>query len=116
VPLLTVTTASDVSSDKKAALLTELVRLTADILGKSERYMMAYWQRADVLLLGGDAEPACHLELSALGDLTPDTTSELAQRLTPILSEGLGVAGQRIHLHFFSVERHRWANDGRTFA
>jgi phenylpyruvate tautomerase PptA (4-oxalocrotonate tautomerase family) len=117
MPLIQVhTSAAPLSPERTSALLGELSQMLARELGKPERYMLTQLAPRSAMTFGGTDAPACFAELSNIGELSEAQTAALSDLLCRLLSEGLGVARNRIYLQFRNVEPHLWGYDGGTFA
>ena len=68
------------------------------------------------MTFAGTAAPACFAELSNIGALSEAQAARLSDVLCRLLSDGLGVARDRIYLEFRNVAPHLWGYDGGTFA
>ena len=117
MPLIQVfTSAESPSPERASALLGELSKTLARELGKPERYMMTRLAPRSTMTFAGTSAPACYAELSNIGDLSEADTARLSDVLCRLLSEGLGVARDRIYLQFRNIEAYLWGYDGGTFA
>lgn len=96
-------------------LLQALSRELGGELRKPERYVMVSFQSVPQLLFGGEPGPACFAVLKNVGTFTPAQTKHLSALLCKRLSEGLGVAADRIYLEFVSAQGYLWGHDGDTF-
>ena len=114
MPLLTVTTNRPRSPDERREAVRHLSRVVAEVLGKSERYVMVSLQcNPDMLFAGNDA-PLALLRLNSIG-LPHERTTELSATLTDAVTGLLGVAADRVYIEFCDAERHLWGWNGGTF-
>ena len=115
MPFISVTTNQSLSQSDKAELLTELSSKCAEILGKSEDYVMARLNLGESILFAGIDEPALFAELFSIG-LSDIDVPTLSFELCTFLSEKLAVSPKRIYLNFHDVPRDLWGWNGSTFA
>lgn len=112
MPLLEITTNTTIDNIEEVA--TQASKLTAEILGKPESYVMVKLKPAQTLLFAGSSEPAAHLKLKSLG-LPENHTAEYSSKLCSFISSALSIDSSRIYIEFSNPERHMWGWDGRTF-
>jgi phenylpyruvate tautomerase PptA (4-oxalocrotonate tautomerase family) len=115
MPLLKITT-SVAPSPGHAKLLGSLSRLCAERLNKPESYVLTAIDHPSLMMFGGTQEPACYAELKNVGSFRPELTLRLSAELCDQLSQGLGVAKNRIYIEFADAEGYLWGHDGDTFA
>ncbi len=97
-----------------AALMQAASRLTAEALGKPERYVMVSVEASRPLLFAGSADPAVYMELKSIG-LPAERTADLSAALTGLVHETLGVPPDRVYIEFADAARHLWGWNGSTF-
>ena len=97
------------------ALLQDISRQTAEMLGKPERYVMVSFRHNPHMLFEGKAEPLAYVELKSIG-LPAERSEELSRVLCDLLSERLGIPVDRIYIEFADAQRHLWGWNGATFA
>ena len=95
-----VTTNQSLSTKEKSVLLSDLSRECAELLGKSEEYIMVRLNLGELFSIG----------LSNL------ETSPLSAHLCKLLGEKLTISADRIFLNFNDVPRDLWGWNGRTSA
>ena len=115
MPFVSVTTNQSLSQSDKTKLLTELSSKCAEILGKSENYVMVRLNLDESILFAGMAEPALFAELFSIGLSALDIPT-LSFDLCAFLSEKLEVSPKRIYLNFQDVPRGMWGRNSSTFA
>jgi len=115
MPFVSVTTNQSLSQSDKAELLSEISFNCAEILGKSEDYVMVRLNLGESLFFAGTEEPAIFAELFSIGLSSMDAPT-LSCALCKFLSERLGVVPKRIYLNFRDVPREMWGWNGSTFA
>jgi phenylpyruvate tautomerase len=117
MPLLQVQTSAPApTASAPTSLLKDLSTLLARELGKPESYVMVSFEGNAAPLFGGSADPACFCAVKSIGTFTPAQTNQLSALLCAKLSEGLGVAQDRIYIEFIDAKPHLWGYDGGTFA
>ncbi len=112
MPLLELTTNTNI--DDIASLAKQASKLTADILGKPESYVMVKIMPEQNLIFAGSNEPAAHVKLKSLG-LPENETAELSAKICDFINTKLGINSARTYIEFSSPDRHMWGWDGRTF-
>jgi phenylpyruvate tautomerase PptA (4-oxalocrotonate tautomerase family) len=112
MPLLEISTNTAIDNAEEVAK--QASKLTAEILGKPESYVMVKLKPAQTLLFAGTSEPAAHLKLKSLG-LPENHTTEYSSKLCSYISSTLGIDSARIYIEFSNPERHLWGWDERTF-
>ena len=112
MPLLEISTNTEIENAEEVAR--QASKLTAEILGKPESYVMVKVKPAQILLFAGSSDPAAHLKLKSLG-LPENHTTEYSSKLCSYISTTLGIDCARIYIEFSNPERHMWGWDERTF-
>jgi len=97
------------------AFLKRLSITVAEILGKSERYVMTELNSDAHMTFGGSNEACAYIELLSLG-LNPEQHGRIANELTQFLNLELGIPPDRIYAKFESPPRDHFAWNGKTFA
>lgn len=112
MPLLEITCNTKINNCQ--AIAEQASRLTADILGKPESYVMVKIQPEQTLIFAGTNEPAAHVKLKSLG-LPENRTAEFSLSICSFISSELNINSDRIYIEFTNPERHMWGWDNRTF-
>ena len=112
MPLLEISTNTNIEDSQSIAV--KASKLTADILGKPESYVMVKIQDKQSLLFAGSNEPAAHVQLKSLG-LPEDKTADFSSSLCSFINAELNIDSARIYIEFVNPERHMWGWDQRTF-
>ena len=116
MPLITVyTSAQAPAADRAQALLRDLSTTVGSLLGKPEKYMMAYLVPNTSMVFGGSPEPACYVEVRSIGGLTKESVLRLTQAVCKLVEQGIGVPPSRTYLACDDVPGQLWGWDGRTF-
>ena len=115
MPLISLTTNISPAEPERQQVLTDLSRSAAEMLGKSENYVMVKAQFSVPMLFAGSSEPAAYLECKSIG-LPEQQTAAFSDTLCSILAGSLGIPAKRVYIEFSNAQRHLWGWDGRTFA
>lgn len=114
MPLLSIETNVDLAPERIPEILRAASASVSEHLGKSEQYVMVRFDHnPDMLFAGSDAALA-YLQLKSIG-LPESATPSLAAALCELISEHLGVPGDRTYIEFEDVSRSMWGWNGRTF-
>lgn len=87
--------------------------LAADMLGKSEDYVLATLEEGKSLLFGGHDDPAAYVTLDSVG-LPEDRTPELSMRICEFLEAELGIPPARVYIAFGDIQRSLLGWNGKT--
>jgi len=112
MPLLEISTNTTIDDQQKIA--EQASKLTADLLGKPESYVMVKLQPEQILMFAGSSEPAAHIKLKSL-DLPENRTADFSDSICSFISSQLNIDSTRIYIEFTNPERHMWGWDKRTF-
>ena len=114
MPLLKITTNSEVEDSHKATLLKSASAQVAAMLGKPERYVMVILENNPDMLFAGAPSPLAYLELKSIG-LPGERTTEFSRTLCEMISQQLDIPSERIYIEFGDAERHLWGWNAATF-
>lgn len=114
MPYIMLQTNMELTKEDQGELLKRLSQKTADLLRKSEAYVMTALRDKTPMLFAGKDDPAAFLELKSIG-LPEGDTPRLSAELCDFISNQLGIPKGRIYIEFCNAERHLWGWDGRTF-
>ncbi len=112
MPLLEITTNTTIDQSEKVA--EQASKLTADILGKPESYVMVKLLPEQTLIFAGTDAPAAHVQLKSLG-LPENKTADFSAAICAFIGSELDIDSGRIYIEFANPERHMWGWDGKTF-
>jgi hypothetical protein len=112
MPLLEITTNCPIEDINEVTM--QASKLTADMLGKPESYVMVKIMPSQSLVLAGSDAPAAHLKLKSLG-LPEQNTADFSEKLCGFVNQTLSIPTGRIYIEFASPDRHMWGWDSRTF-
>ena len=114
MPYLLVQTNQAVNTEKSQSFMQRASKTVAEILGKSEHYVMVDLQDSANMIFAGTSEPAAFLHLKSLG-LPESSTSEFSSALCSMVEQELGISPDRVFINFSSPERHMWGWNSKTF-
>ncbi len=114
MPTLRLLTNVEIAAESRRAVLAELSKRVAELLGKPESYVMVILEPGRELLFAGSAEPAAYLELKSLG-LAETQTAELSRQLGDWLEARLAIPAQRVYIEFASPPRQLFGWNKGTF-
>ena len=113
MPLLQITSNIPLSDPEKNNALQTLSKAAAELLGKSEDYVMTSWVSAKMTMAGTDA-PAVYLSFQSIR-LPQESTSALSKELCERISLTVDVRPERIYINFQDVSPSLWGWNGKTF-
>jgi phenylpyruvate tautomerase len=105
-----------VSESSSSALQAEGAEIISQEIGKSLDFVMVLVEAGVSASFGEKTSPVAYLEVKNVGELIPEVTSRLAQRLSALIEEELSIPKDRIYIEFQKSERHLWGWNGKTFA
>jgi len=112
MPYLEISTNTSIENCQTVA--EQASKLTADILGKPESYVMVKILPEQALLFAGSNAPTAHIKLKSLG-LPESDTADFSEKICAFLSTQLNIDSARVYIEFSNPERHMWGWDKRTF-
>lgn len=113
MPLLQVTSNIPLSDTEKNNALQTLSKAAAELLEKSEDYVMTSWTSAK-MTMAGTKLPAVFIDLHSIR-LPEDATAELSKELCERVSLAVEVRSDRVYINFHNVEPNMWGWNGKTF-
>jgi phenylpyruvate tautomerase PptA (4-oxalocrotonate tautomerase family) len=114
MPLLSVATNIELADPERAEFITTASRLTAEMLGKPERYVMVHLRDGQAMSFAGSTDPLAYCELKSIG-LPTDRTTEFSRQLCELLQSRLSIPTDRVYIEFSDAERNLWGWNGGTF-
>lgn len=112
MPVLSITTNSHLESSPET--LKKLSLCVAEMLGKTENYVMVQMQHQSQILFAGNDEPLAYVELKSIA-LPQEHTNELSATLCSLISYEFNIPQNRIYIEFSDVQRHLFGWNGKTF-
>lgn len=113
MPLIQVTSNISLSEAEKINALQTISKAAAEMLGKSEDYVMTSWSFAKMTMAGSDT-PAVFINFHSIR-LPVEETSRLSKELCERLSLAVEVRADRVYINFHDVEPSMWGWNGKTF-
>lgn len=114
MPVLKIQTNVESETGYEADLLQLASRTTAQILNKSERYVMVSLEHNPFMAFGGTQQAMAYVELKSIG-LPRDETKALSAALTQMINSSLHIPADRIYIEFADAERPMFGWNGGTF-
>ncbi len=99
--------------DDEPALLKAASQTVAKVAGKPESYVMIAVETKASMLMGRTAAPTAILDYRALG--LPADRAAFSDALCSLITEQLGIAGDRIYISMTDSERQNWGWNHSTF-
>lgn len=100
--------------DIEHGLLSILSKRLAELLGKSERYVMTALEAPVAMTFAGDEEPAAFLQVKSI-ELPREDVAEISRELCDLVEREGGVPSGRVYVEFVDVEREMWGHHEGTF-
>ncbi len=113
MPLIQVTSNIVLADAEKKNCLHTLSKAVAELLEKSESYVMTSWVTTKMTMAGTDT-PTAFVDLRAIRlpeDAPARLTPELCQRITLVT----GIQADRIYINYQDVPASLWGWNGKTF-
>jgi len=101
------------SIEDESSLLEIASQTVAKAAEKPESYVMIAIEAKANILMAGSNEPAAFLDYRALG--LPSDRTAFSDSLCTLISEQLGIAGNRIYISMTDSERQNWGWNHGTF-
>ena len=114
MPLVSLTTNSPALEGHSAELLAKLSGTVAEMLGKSERFVMVKVDHNPDMLFAGSSAPLAYVELKSIG-LHAEETKAFSARLCQVIADVIGVFPDRIYIEFTDARREAWGWNSSTF-
>ena len=114
MPFLEVQSNLNLSNTEKENCLQTLSKAVAELLDKSESYVMTSWVTCR-LTMAGTQHPAVFVDLRSIR-LPDDAPERMAPELCQRINLTTGVQADRIYLNFTDIPPGNWGWNGKTFA
>jgi phenylpyruvate tautomerase len=114
MPVLRILTNAQVPAEDRTTLLARASRTVADLLGKPESYVMVILEDGRDMVFAGTLAPSAYLELKSLG-LPEDRTTQYPRALCALMTDALGIPGERVYIEFAAPARQMFGWNGGTF-
>ena len=118
MPLIRFQTAVAVEQKQAEELCAALSKVTAEVIGKPEAYVMAIVDAVPagrVMLMAGERGAAAFVEVRSIGGLGAKVNKALSARVCELAEAKLGIAPDRVYLNFTDIPAGSWGHDGATF-
>ena len=112
MPFIHITTNQTV--DKEAEILMEISKLSAEKLGKPEKYVMTALSSSVPMTFDGNDEAAAFVECKSIG-LSQDKVKLMSEALCTYLEEELAIPAERIYIDFSDAKGSMWGFNKGTF-
>ena len=114
MPYLKLETNQNLSPESCQQQLKTLSQSVAEILGKSEDYVMIRLEVANPMFFAGNNQPTAFVEFKSLG-LPEEQTATFSKKLCTLIEAQMGIKADRIYIEFSGSARHMWGWNGKTF-
>ena len=114
MPLLKLETTVALSEDIRKGLLASLSKTVAGAIGKPEQYVMVTISQA-AMMMSGKTGDAAFVDVRSIGGLSGEVNRKLSQQVCKLLSDSLGIPGDRVYLNFTNVDAGNWGWNASTF-
>ncbi len=114
MPYLKLETNQQPTPESCRQLLKNMSKGVAEILGKSENYVMIALEVAKPMCFAGNDQPTAFVELKSLG-LPEEQTAAFSRKLCVLIEAQTGIKADRIYIEFNSPARHMWGWNEKTF-
>ncbi len=111
MPYLNIVTNQSIADE--SALLKKASQTVAKAAGKPESYVMIAIEYKTSMSMAGTDDPAAFLDYRALG--LPADRIAFSDALCTLISEHIGISGDRIYISMTDSERQNWGWNHSTF-
>ena len=111
MPYLNIVTNQSIADE--TTLLKVASQTVAKAAGKPESYVMVSFEAKTAMSMGGNDAPVAFLDYRALG--LPSDRAAFSDALCSLISEQLGIAGERIYISMTDSQRQDWGWNHSTF-
>jgi len=115
VPYFAIKTNQDMNDTARANLLSSASAFVAELLGKSEAYVMVAIESGLSISFGASTHPTAYVVLHSIG-LPAERCNEFAAKISQFVQAMLQVPKERVFIDFTDLHRDRFAWNGKTFA
>ncbi|KAJ1695397.1 hypothetical protein LUZ63_012095 [Rhynchospora breviuscula] len=115
MPCLNLSTNVNLDGVDTSAILSELSKTVASIIGKPEAYVMVVLKGSVPMSFGGTEQPAAYGEIVSIGGLSPDVNKKLSGSIAAILESKLSIPKSRYFLKFYDSKGSNFGWNGSTF-
>ena len=111
MPYLNIVTNQNI--DDETAFIASASQTVAKAASKPESYVMIALEAKSSMSMSGSDAPAAFLDYRALG--LPSDRKAFSDTLCSLISDQLGIAGDRIYISMTDSERQNWGWNHSTF-
>jgi phenylpyruvate tautomerase len=114
MPLLKLQTSAAVPEEKREDLIQGLSKLTAEIIGKPESYVMVALSDG-MMSMGGEVGPTAFAEVYSIGGLSREVNRRISKQVCALLNDTLEIPESRVYIRFGDSAATDWGWNGSTF-
>jgi phenylpyruvate tautomerase PptA (4-oxalocrotonate tautomerase family) len=114
MPYLKIETNERLDEATAQELLKKASALTAELLGKPEKWIMVTIYQGKPMIFDGNTQPAAFVELKSIG-LSQDICAGLSRALCNFLKAELGIEPERVYIEFWDINKKMFGWNGGTF-
>jgi len=114
MPLLKISTNKPVEVSEQQDFLSNASKKVAQLLQKSEKYVMTLFEAERPMTFGGTTDAAAYLEIKSIG-LTSPQVDLLSNEIAELVHNELNIDPARIYIEFSDAPANRWGWNKTTF-
>lgn len=114
MPIVEIKLTNALPDNKQAELMKSLSKITADVLGKPELYVMLTIEFCPIMM-GGEPGNAAWIEIHSIGGLNKNVSNQLAKEITAAIGKTTQIPGNRIYIALNEIRAAGLALNGQTF-
>ncbi|CAD2105246.1 macrophage migration inhibitory factor, putative [Plasmodium vinckei lentum] len=115
MPCCELITNISIPDDKAQVALSEIEDAISNVLGKPAAYIMSNYDYQKNLRFAGSNEGYCFVRLTSIGGINRSNNSSLADKITKLLANHLGVKPRRVYIEFRDCSAQNFAFSGSLF-
>ncbi|KAI3881370.1 hypothetical protein MKX03_000055 [Papaver bracteatum] len=115
MPFLNVSTNVNLEGVDTSPILSEISKAVANIIGKSEAYVMVLLKGSVSMSFGGSEENSAFGEQTSIGGLNADVNKKLSAAIAAILEDKISVSKSRFFIKFTDTKGSNFGWNGSTF-
>ncbi|MBM6867629.1 hypothetical protein H6A21_03555 [Collinsella tanakaei] len=111
MPVIQLHTSAPIDDEARITLKTAFGQAIAAVPGKSEQWLMCLFDdEVPMYFAGDDSKPCAYLEIDvyATSEVPATAWEKLTERLTPEVSDTLGIDPARIYIRYGSTAHFGW--------
>ncbi|MBN1931782.1 MAG: hypothetical protein JW786_09270 [Desulfobacterales bacterium] len=112
MPYLKIETNKELNIAFKKEILKKTSEFVANLLDKSENWVMISINQGIPMMFGGSTQPLAYVEMKSIG-LPEDKCAVFSNALCNFIESELGIPSDRIYINFRGIERNKfgWNKD-----